>query len=379
MSGSAAVVVRRTGYPQVDPRAAGLMDTGVVVIPARLAVAEGRAGGPAPARPAGRRPHRPVLGRSIARDARPRARARPRRGAARHGALGHDPRGAEHARGRGPTTARAGPSLRAGEGTPGIPPGWCSATRPRRPGSRCPSPPRLDRLPPGDPGAAPGRGDAWRRARPSGRRRGRPGSGSPPGSRGRAHGSRPRGRGSGRTAGASARRRPVGKGRGAPGLPHGHAGPSGRSPDRSGDRPARVLPRPGRAAHRGARDAGGGSRAPRLLPECARGSARSPRPGAVWSTRPAVSPISGRAASGSCIRCRSSRTRRASCAPHGSPHGSAAGSTRRRGASPPAPPRSTSIRPCPPIDSGRSSSSCWRSRGRPPSCARRVDSVRGTS
>ncbi len=40
MSGSAAVVVRRTGYPQVDPRAAGLMDTGVVVVPARLAVAE---------------------------------------------------------------------------------------------------------------------------------------------------------------------------------------------------------------------------------------------------------------------------------------------------------------------------------------------------
>jgi len=34
------VVVRRTGYPQVDPRAAGLMDPGVVVVPHRLAIAQ---------------------------------------------------------------------------------------------------------------------------------------------------------------------------------------------------------------------------------------------------------------------------------------------------------------------------------------------------
>ena len=40
MSGSAAVAVRRTGYPQVDPRAAGVMDTGLVVVPPRLAIRE---------------------------------------------------------------------------------------------------------------------------------------------------------------------------------------------------------------------------------------------------------------------------------------------------------------------------------------------------
>jgi tRNA nucleotidyltransferase (CCA-adding enzyme) len=39
MSGSAAVAVRRTGYPQVEPRAAGLMHPRVVVVPAGLTVA----------------------------------------------------------------------------------------------------------------------------------------------------------------------------------------------------------------------------------------------------------------------------------------------------------------------------------------------------
>jgi tRNA nucleotidyltransferase (CCA-adding enzyme) len=38
MSGSAAVVVRRTGYPQVDPRAAGLMHRALLVVSPRLPV-----------------------------------------------------------------------------------------------------------------------------------------------------------------------------------------------------------------------------------------------------------------------------------------------------------------------------------------------------
>jgi tRNA nucleotidyltransferase (CCA-adding enzyme) len=38
MSGSAAVTVRRTSYPQVDPRAAGLMHRALVVVPPRLTV-----------------------------------------------------------------------------------------------------------------------------------------------------------------------------------------------------------------------------------------------------------------------------------------------------------------------------------------------------
>ena len=40
MSGSAAVTVRRTSYPQVDPRAAGLMAPALVVVPPGLAVRE---------------------------------------------------------------------------------------------------------------------------------------------------------------------------------------------------------------------------------------------------------------------------------------------------------------------------------------------------
>ena len=40
MSGSAAVVVRRTSYPQVDPRAAGLMHPALVLVPARVTVGD---------------------------------------------------------------------------------------------------------------------------------------------------------------------------------------------------------------------------------------------------------------------------------------------------------------------------------------------------
>ncbi|HZS34084.1 MAG TPA: hypothetical protein VFC42_11970 [Methylomirabilota bacterium] len=40
MRAAAAVVVRRGGYPQVEPRAAGLMDAGVTVVPATLTVGE---------------------------------------------------------------------------------------------------------------------------------------------------------------------------------------------------------------------------------------------------------------------------------------------------------------------------------------------------
>jgi tRNA nucleotidyltransferase (CCA-adding enzyme) len=40
MSESAAVAVRRTGYPQVDPRAAGLMHRGLIVVPPQITVAE---------------------------------------------------------------------------------------------------------------------------------------------------------------------------------------------------------------------------------------------------------------------------------------------------------------------------------------------------
>ena len=50
MSGSAAVAVRRTSYPQVDPRAAGLMHPALVLVPARLTVGDAlrspRAGAP---------------------------------------------------------------------------------------------------------------------------------------------------------------------------------------------------------------------------------------------------------------------------------------------------------------------------------------------
>ena len=81
MSGSAAVTIRRTSYPQVDPRAAGLMHRHLVVVPPGPHDGPGRSSGGPPARAARRRPHRRDVGGGIAGNARPRPRPRSRPGA----------------------------------------------------------------------------------------------------------------------------------------------------------------------------------------------------------------------------------------------------------------------------------------------------------
>ena len=234
------MVVRRTSYPQVDPRAAGLMDRGVVVVPApsRVTVgdAAGRAAGargssppasagPGPA-PPGRRWRALALGLGeaplltvlwdtvLVAPNTPEVVVRRRLGPDRPFVLVGGARGP------------AGVMFRDAASPAGLP---LSVA------------PRLERLAVRA-RAPPDRGDARGCPRPPRRRRRRAGPGSPPGSSGGADRSRPRRRGPRPDAGASARRRSVGAGRGAPGLPHGDRDPPGRPPNRPDDRAPRVLP-----------------------------------------------------------------------------------------------------------------------------------------
>ena len=140
MSGSAAVPVRRTSYPQVDPRARGLMRPGLVVVPPDVTVALA-------ARLANRRQARLVAAASAAPNGRPRRRRPLRRalglwpppGAAPGGSLGRAARAREGVRGRGPAAPRARASLPPRRGSTPSPRASCSGSRAQPPGSPCPS------------------------------------------------------------------------------------------------------------------------------------------------------------------------------------------------------------------------------------------------
>ena len=118
MSGSAVVPVRRTSYPQVDPRAAGLMHRRFVVVPPGLTVA------PA-ARLAERRRARLVVARigatwaAASRETLGRApRPRSRPGAGLGHPLGRPGRAPDRVRGCGPASPGPGPALPPGRRTP---------------------------------------------------------------------------------------------------------------------------------------------------------------------------------------------------------------------------------------------------------------------
>ena len=235
MSGSAAVPVRRTSYPQVDPRAAGLMHRRLVVVPPGLAVA------PA-ARLADRQRARLVVGRigrtwaAASRDTLGRALAlglgRAPVSAVLWDGLG---RARDGVRGRRPASPGTGPALPPGRRAPGTrgrrPPGARSAGR-AAPVRRL----RARPAPGAGGGDPPRRRRPGRRARAPRRRRGRPGPGPPARSRRRGHGPRSRRRGKCRRARPSARQGSRRKDPGAPRLPHGHGPPPGRTPGRPRDR-----------------------------------------------------------------------------------------------------------------------------------------------